>query len=162
MKHRPYTKQELNTQAKEYCATLRKRVNHHRCNSPVEDLNSLKDDRWDIPRVAVSCASQIPPFISENGRNCSYMRNIHQTLLRVHQVKGIQIGTKPPRTVKGAEYFVAGQCAEPHAAHRLLNQMDKVGRMISISDIQFSLAYRVKNSTVRAYCQTCKTIFSQL
>lgn len=162
MKHRPYTKQELNIQAKEYCASLRKRVNKHRSNCPVEDFLSLKDDSWDIPRVAVSCASQKPPFISENGRNCSYMRNIHPTLLRAHQIKGIQIGSKPPRVIKGAEYFVAGQCAEPHAAHRLLNQMDKVGRMIGVNDILFSLAYKVKNSTVRAYCQTCKTIFPQL
>ena len=90
------------------------------------------------------------------------MRNIHPTLLRAHQIKGIQIGAKPPREVKGAEYFVAGQCAEPHAAHRLLNQMDKVGRMIGVNDILFSLAYRVKNGTVRAYCQTCKTVFPQL
>lgn len=162
MKHRPYTKQELNTQAMEYCATLRKRVRKHRCNCPVEDLTSLKDDRWDIPRVVVSCASQKPPFISEKGRNCSYMRSVHPALLRVHQIKGIRIGSKPLREVKGAEYFVAGQCAEPHAAHRLLNQMDKVGITIGVCDILFSLAYRVKNSTVRAYCQTCKTVFPQL
>ena len=162
MRNRPYTQQELNTQTKEYCANLRERVIKHRRNCLAEEISSLKDDRWDIPRVAVSCGSLKSPYLSANGRNSSYVRNMHPTLLQAHLQKGIYIGFKPLRTIPNAEYFVAGQCAEPHAAHHLLNEVTKYGGYISVIDILFSLAYRVKNSTVRPYCQTCKTIFPQL
>ena len=46
MRYHPYTQCELDTQAKEYCAGLKNRVNEHRRNWPKEYIVSMKDDRW--------------------------------------------------------------------------------------------------------------------
>ena len=43
MRYHPYTQCELDTQAKEYCAGLRNRVNEHRRNWPKEYIVSMKD-----------------------------------------------------------------------------------------------------------------------
>lgn len=161
-RYRPYTKQELNTQAKAYCATLRNRVINHRRNSPEEEFSSTKTDWWDIARVAAVCATPKPPFSSERGRNCSYMRNAHPLLQRAYARKRMTVGQKPMRTWDGKEHFAAGQCAEPHAAHKLLNTIEKGGKRIAVEEILFSLAYKVKNGMVRLYCETCKTVFPQL
>ena len=161
-RNRPYSNEELNSQAKAYCATLRNRVINHRCNSTEEEFDSTKTDWWDIARVTAVCATPKPPFSSEHGRNCSYMRNAHPLLLEAYTKKGMTLGQKPKRTGDGKERFAAGQCAEPHAAHKLLNTIDKGGQEIAVDEIMFSRAYNVKNGKVRAYCETCKTVFPQL
>lgn len=155
-KDHPWTQRELDNYGKEYCTSLCDRVKRHRTNG---DIKSMQTDAWDIPRVAVACSSTLAPYIGERGRNCSDLQNPHPTLEASYPSNRHE---KNMPSYPNEPHYHEGHCAEPHAAHRLLNEMDIHGTPIQIADIHFGKAYSVKNSTVKPPCATCKQTFPQL
>ena len=95
----------------------------------IHDLiNSTKTDSWDMPIVVAACGSNKSPYRSKTGRNNSTLRNPNPILDTTYYNFGCRVGDKPPRPVRlypGEDHFEAGHCAEPHAAHALLNEMSK-------------------------------------
>ena len=165
MQNRPYTKRELDTIAKERCRKYRNRVKNNRVYCPEEEIKSTKDDSWDMPLVVAACSSERNPYEVKTGRNNSTLRNCNTVLKTAYEKNGVRIGEKPPHPVRlypGEDYFEAGHCAEPHAAHALLNVMKRHGVTLKIGEIDFSSAYNCKNNTVHDYCGTCKLVFPQL
>ena len=164
MKHRhkkmgnsSVSNEDLNKKAKEYCAILVKRVMKNRIDDSLPNDGS---HGFNIPKVVAACTCDIPPFFVCRGRNNNDLQNPHPTLARAYPpVNG---DMKPIIRMRGVRYYRVGHCAEPHAAHILLNNMDAYNHPISISDIRFSLAYKVKNQAVAPYCGTCRLTFPQL
>lgn len=155
-KNRPWEQQELDNYGKDYCDSLYTRVKKHRTHGII---TSMQTDAWDIPRVAVACSSKQSPYIGERGRNCSDLIKPHPTLKAYYP--SIRHERNMP-TYPGEPHYSEGHCAEPHAAHKLLNEMENAGLPIQIADIHFGKAYSVKNSTVKPPCATCKQTFPQL
>lgn len=150
-----WSQRELDIKAKDYCAILRRRVMNYRKQG---DIKSTKTDSWDIPRVAVACASKVSPYLCARGRNCSNLIHPHPILLASYP----SVKRDPQTPAYPLEpHFAEGHCAEPHAANKLLNKMAKK-RFINISDILFGKAFSVKNSLEKPYCATCKQTFPQL
>lgn len=144
------TKQELNLDARQYAGHLIRLV--HKCRVG-------KGRYWDIPRVVVACASLKSPFILKHAHSCESVKHPHSTLSSSYPSQRNEPGMpKYPREA----HFPEGHCAEPHAAHKLLNAMDKARQPIQISDILFGSAISVINGTVKPYCATCKQTFPQL
>lgn len=155
-KNHPWTQNELDNYGREYCDALCNRVKKHRKHG---DISSMKTDAWDIPRVAVACSSDWPPFIGERGRNCSDLQNPHPAL-RVSYPSNRHELNMP--TYPGEPHYHEGHCAEPHAAHKLLNKMDEYHVALPVYEIHFGTAFSVKNSMPVPYCATCKQTFPQL
>ncbi len=165
MRSRPYTKQELDAVAKNKCGQYRNRVKKYRADCPATLITSTKTDQWDMPLVVVACGSTKAPFCVKTGRNNSTLRECHPVLVAAYRSFNTEIGEKPPhseRLYPGEDHFDAGHCAEPHAAHALLNEMSDHRVILHISDIVFSSAFRCKNNTTRSYCGTCKLVVLQL
>lgn len=137
----------------EYCHILRDRVQKHRREG------NCRYGQWDIPKVVIACASKSAPFDKERGHNCANLRNPHPTLYASYpSVKNEQ---NPPE-YPDEPHYPEGHCAEPHAAHKVLNRMDEYGRPVQIADLEFGHAYCVKYETVKPPCATCKLTFPQL
>ena len=149
----PWTQEEIDNYGRDYGLILRDRVREHRKHGKI------RKGQWDIPRVAVACASSVAPYVMDRGHNCADLRKPHQTLRASYpSVKNEQGAPQYP----GEPHYSEGHCAEPHAAHKVLNDMDKWHQPIQIRNLQFGKAYDVKHLTVRAYCATCKLTFPQL
>ena len=155
----PLTKGALNNFAKHYCACLFERIRKNRI-----DDTSPNDGRhgYNIPKEVVACTSKAPPFFVCRARNNKTLQNPHPTLKAAYPP--LRANGKPvDQTLPGVRnYYPVGHCAEPHAAHILLNNMEEKRHPIAIADIRFSLAYNVKNQSVVPYCGTCKMTFPQL
>lgn len=166
MKHRhkkmaisPISNEALSKKAKEYCAILTKRMRKNRIDDTLPNDGS---PGFNIPKVVAACTSDVPPFFVCRARNNETLQNPHPTLLAAYPP--LRANGKPvDQTLPGVrDYYPAGHCAEPHAAHILLNNMQGNGRLIAIGDIRFSLAFKIKNQAVVPYCGTCKLTFPQL
>jgi len=153
---RQWTQSELDSYGKEYCAILRKSIKNHR-KKRMPDIT--KTDKWDIPRVAVACSSTVSPYYRVRGRNASTLKNPHPTLYATYP--SVKKDVNPP-AFPGEPHYQEGHCAEPHAAHKLLNRMDRRRIRMNINEIMFGKAYHVCNSVEIAYCATCKLTFPQL
>lgn len=144
--------------AKRYCSVLAKRIIKNRIDDNRPNRSKYG---FNIPKVVVSCTSDISPYYVCRGRNNKTLQKPHPTLKAAypqHKSNGLPI----KQSIPNAEYYPVGHCAEPHAAHVLLNNMDGNGKHIKINTIRFSLAFRVKNQSVVPYCGTCRLTFPQL
>lgn len=158
--NKPYTKHKLNTMVKIRIGEEKNRVIKRRANANAVNFNS-EDLDMDMPLVMVACSAMCPPFTVRIGRNNETLLNAHPTLKREYQTIGLRIGQVPSRSQRIAPWLShkeAGHCAEPHAAHKLLNKVNG----LRIDQMQFSLAYDVKNSQPHGYCGTCQMVFPQL
>lgn len=111
---------------------------------------------------SVSCSSKKSPYKAKNTYNCTTLKKCHHTLAASLPCK---LGEKPSRRIKTkitGSPFLAGHCAEPHAAQKLLNSMSNAAINMKIKDIDFSDALMVKNNLLKDYCRTCKLTFPQL
>ena len=165
-RNQPYTREQLSKIAQESCRKMRQRVmNYRKKNHTYELLISTKVGFWDPPRVVVTCASNVPPFLRETKHQASSLKKCHPTLSSAYQDVGIQVGRPVDRilrTIYGLAYWVPGHCAEPHAANALLNRMKNASVQIKIDNIVFGLAFNVSNQTPKPYCGTCRLVFPQL
>lgn len=158
MERGPLTTETLNKVAKEYCALLAKRIRKNRINDERPNMSKFG---YNIPKVVASCTSISPPYFVCRGRNNKDLQNPHPLLRAAYPpLKGD--GKPRNQSIIGVPYYPAGHCAEPHAAHTLLLNMDLYGKPIAIKDIRFSLAFSVKNQSVVPYCGTCRLTFPQL
>ena len=145
----------LNKSAKEYCTILAKRIKY------MYNSNSFVSPGFNIPKVVAACTCNFPPFIVCRARNNNDLQNPHPTLAAAYPP--VNNDMKPIQRIPGVRnYYRVGHCAEPHAAHILLNNMDEWRHPIEINDIRFSLAFRIKNQAVVPYCGTCRLTFPQL
>lgn len=145
-RNRPYTKQQLDRIGLAYIGSLINNVRRCRIGQ--------HGNAWDYPAVAVACSSNKTPFYMRKGHSCESLRNPHPTLFASYP--STKKGTTPKR------YTREGHCAEPHAAHKLLNAMTKSNKTILVSDILFGKAFRVIDCSPVAYCSTCRKTFPQL
>lgn len=157
-KSNPLTNEALNNAAKGYCAFLAKRIKKNRIND-----NRPNDGKYgfNIPKVVAACTSDLYPYFVCKGRNNNDLKNPHPTLAAAYPPQG---GNRKPikKPIPRINYYPVGHCAEPHAAHKLLQKMDSGGQPIAIRDIRFSFAFSVKNQSVVPYCGTCRLTFPQL
>lgn len=136
------------------------RVIKRRANADAANFNS-EELEMDLPLVMVACSAVRFPFTARIGRNNETLLNAHPTLERAYQTIGLRIGQVPSRSQRitpRLSHKEAGRCAEPHAAHKLLNKVNG----LRIDQMLFSLAYDVKNSQPHGYCGTCQLVFPQL
>ena len=142
----PYNKSQLDSIGRRYTQELINNV--HKCRIGYSGNN------WDYPTVAVACGSMKNPYYMRKGHSCETLHNPHPTLFAAY-----------PSTKKGTtpkQFTREGHCAEPHAAHKLLNAMTKCKKPIQVSDILFGKAFSVIDCIPVAYCPTCKKTFPQL
>lgn len=161
MKKRPNSDVSLCKNAKQYCSLLIKRRNDDRIKDVQPSKNKKSRNGFNIPKVVVSCTSDVSPYYICRSRNKRTLQKPHPTLKAAyppHRPNGIPLKKSIPKV----DYYPVGHCAEPHAAHALLNKMDKKGNPIQIDAIRFSLAYCVKNLAIVPYCGTCRLTFPQL
>ena len=158
IEHAPISTASLNNVAKNYCASLSKRI---RKNRIADDRPNNSKYGFNIPKVVAACSSNVPPYFVCRGRNNHDLQNPHPVLAAAYPP--LRGDNTPQYRIPGVKkHYRVGHCAEPHAAHTLLNNMYEWGCPIVISDIRFSLAYRVKNQSVVPYCGTCRLTFPQL
>ena len=158
MRTGPVSKSALCKNAKQYCSFLFKRLRKSRIDDSKPYSNKYG---FNIPKVVVSCTSDVAPYFICRGRNNKTLKNPHPTLQAAyppHRSNGLPV----KKSIPNVDYYPVGHCAEPHAAHILLNNMAGRGKPIKINNIVFSLAYRVKNQSVVPYCGTCRLTFPQL
>lgn len=158
MENVPVSNETLCKKAKEYCAELAKRTRKNRIN---DTLPNNGGHGFNIPKVVVACTSVVPPYFVCRARNNKTLQNPHPTLSAAYPPLAAN-GKPQTRSIPGVDYYPAGHCAEPHAAHILLNNMNARKNPIAIEDIRFSLAFKVKNQSVEPYCGTCRLTFPQL
>ena len=154
----PLSNEALNKVAKEYCALQAKRIRKSRIDDSLPNDGS---HGFNIPKVVAACTSNIPPYFVCRGRNNNDLQNPHPTLAAAYPPVKAN-GHPVNQSIPGLKYPPPGHCAEPHAAHTLLLNMDAWKCPIAISNIRFSLAYRIKNQSVAPYCGTCRLTFPQL
>jgi len=135
-------------------------------NYSDDEYKSTKYDSWNPSRVVVACGSLRAPFKVAKKYNSSTLRNGHQTLKNAYTAVGMTIGRRVLVPIKrriGIPCWDPGHCAESHAAHALLNTMDKAGNPLRINEIRFGKAFKIiMNGQPKDYCNTCKTVFPQL
>lgn len=165
-RNHPYTKKQLSRIAQESCRQMFQRVMNYRNKSHTDkQYSSTKEDLWDPPRVVVTCASNVPPFLRETKHQSSSLKKCHPTLSSAYLKVGLQVNRpvdRQLRIIPGLDYWVPGHCAEPHAANALLNRMTNASMQIKIENIVFGLAFNVSNRTPKPYCGTCRLVFPQL
>ena len=175
MRNKPYTKAELNKVVEQYRGYQANRVRNYRLKKHTEEeKKSTKADHWDLPLTVCSCGSLVTPYMAESGRNCSALKAAHPVLAAAYKnitdksgsvIGSIPLGQKPSNPMrsalglKGKDSFEAGRCAEPHAAHKLMN---KVGKITDVSEILFSDALDARYPIPKSYCVTCQCVFPQL
>lgn len=175
----PYTVDILNRMVEQFRATQVQRVrNYRRKTHTPGEKKSTRVNQWDLPLTVCSCGTKKTPFIAQNGRNCSALRTPHPVLAAAYnnivdgkgnKIGSIQLGSKANAEIKnilhlsGQSSYDAGRCAEPHAANRVLKEIDKrPGHFTAISDLLFSVALDARYPIVKPYCVTCKCVFPQL
>lgn len=169
----PYSPGELNNMVKSFRGTHEGRVHKFRLKKHSDaEKKSTKTDWWDMPLTVCSCGSTKPPYHAASGRNCSALKTPHWVLADAYnnivdnsgnRIGSIQLGSHPNSTIKkilnlkSNDSFAAGRCAEPHAVHRLLNDIDDVSKIVpgsfGISDILFSLALDARYQIAKPYCK---------
>ena len=158
MANGPISDDGLNKAARNYCAHLARRLRKNRIDDTLPNDGS---HGFNIPKVVAACTSKVPPYFVCRGRNNHDLKDPHPTLSAAYPP--LRADRKPLYCISGVKHhYPAGHCAEPHAAHTLLLNMDAWGRRIEIRDIRFSLAFKVKNQVVVPYCGTCRQTFPQL
>lgn len=156
VRNQPLSDESLNMIARGYCNQQAQRVHKKRID---DDLHNNSPFGFNIPKVVAACTSNISPYLVCRGRNDHSPMSPHPVLRDAYPQTSQY--RHSPRT-KRTKFYPVGHCAEPHAANRLLYEMSYKGKHLSIRDLRFSFAYRVKNSAVVEYCGTCKLTFPQL
>ena len=142
MRNQPLSNYSLNMIARNYCNQQARRVHRMRID---DDLHNNSPFGFNVPKVVAACTSDRFPYLVCRGRNNHSPKNPHPVLKTAYPKSGQY--SHLPRT-KRTRFYPVGHCAEPHAANKLLYDMSNYGQRLSIMDLRFSYAYRVKNGVV--------------
>lgn len=112
-----------------------------------------KPSIWDYPAMASACCcyrGYIEVDHSKSPQSTSFHSILYKRLITIGK-----IGKKSTKTKCDN---IIGQCAEVHAANKLL----KRNKCSKLKDIHFSVAMRPRTLEVCPPCENCKAIFPTL
>lgn len=108
---------------------------------------------WDYPAVVVSCKMNNGDNRIYNGKSSKPTSGMYEPLLEIALT---QLGGVGQQSRNGCPYTI-GNCAEPHAANKLLKD-----NCVGLEQILFSTALRPRTRQVIPYCANCRAVFSSL
>ena len=116
-------------------------------------LKNTKGRVNDYPAMVVSCCRsdietplEIFTAYSESPQTACYTSKLNKDLAKIGNLGTIDQSCKNP----------IGQCAEQHAAEKLLNKR----KSYIVKNILFSTAFRPRTSEMFDYCENCIRIFN--
>ncbi len=132
---------ELKKKLYNYCISQRKRIKHiyGQVCVGVEDSNHTF-------RVCSHSFNPKPEYV--------YYEDVRTRLTRIGIIGRYHIGN-----------CYLGSCAEPHAANKLLNRLNKTRKQNIVTNsgtFIFSKALRIRTQQEVKYCKICKQTFKQL
>lgn len=108
---------------------------------------------WDYPAVVVSCKMNGGNNRIYNGNSSKPTSGMYEPLLEIALT---QLGGVGQHSRNGCPYTI-GNCAEPHAANKLLKD-----NCVGLDRILFSTALRPRTRQVIPYCANCRAVFPSL
>ena len=108
---------------------------------------------WDYPAVVVSCKMNNGDNRIYNGKSSKPTSGMYEPLLEIALT---QLGGVGQQSRNGCPYTI-GNCAEPHAANKLLKDTH-----VELDQILFSTALRPRTRQVIPYCANCRAVFPSL
>ena len=108
---------------------------------------------WDYPAVVVSCKMNGGNNRIYNGDSSKPISGMYEPQLEIALAR---LGGVGHHSRNGCPYTI-GNCAEPHAANRLLRDTHA-----ELEQILFSTARRPRTRQLIPYCANCRAIFPSL
>lgn len=135
--------QDLERSVKQYSGSVANNVIRRRQSPKI----------WDYPAVVVSCKKN-------NGDNRIYNGNSSKPTLGMYEppleIALTRLGGVGQHSRNGCPYTI-GNCAEPHAANKLLKD-----NFVGLDQILFSTARRPRTRQLIPYCANCRAVFPSL
>lgn len=123
----------------------------------TEDTQIPRQFKDEFPAVVAGC-QDIPSNVEMIGCSGCHTTKWNPDLKDAFQLKlGGSIGSLSPNT--GCS-FPIGNCAEQHAANKVLNKLNGRGIQHSLQNLAFSKAIRPRTMIEISYCSNCTTLFS--
>lgn len=110
---------------------------------------------WDYPAVVVSCKKNNGDNRIYNGKSSKPTSGMYEPLLEIALTR---LGGVGQHSRNGCPYII-GNCAEPHAANKLLKN---TAAAVGLEQILFSTALRPRTRQVIPYCANCRAVFPSL
>lgn len=110
---------------------------------------------WDYPAAVVSCKKNNGDNRIYSGRSSKPTSGMYEPLLEIALT---QLGGVGHHSRNGCPYTI-GNCAEPHAANKLLKN---TAAAVGLEQILFSTALRPRTRQVIPYCANCRAVFPSL
>lgn len=110
---------------------------------------------WDYPAAVVSCKKNNGDNRIYSGRSSKPTSGMYEPLLEIALT---QLGGVGQQSRNGCPYTI-GNCAEPHAANKLLKN---TAAAVGLEQILFSTALRPRTRQVIPYCANCRAVFPSL
>ena len=108
---------------------------------------------WDYPAVVVSCKMNGGNNRIYNGKSSKPIPGMYEPQLEIALTR---LGGVGQHSGNGCPYTI-GNCAEPHAANKLLKDTH-----VELDQILFSTALRPRTRQVIPYCANCRAVFPSL
>lgn len=133
---------------------LDRSVNQYSGSVANKVIRSRRSPRkWDYPAVVVSCKMNNGDNRICNGKSSKPTSGMYEPLLEIALTR---LGGVGQHSRNGYPYTI-GNCAEPHAANKLLKD-----NCAGLDQILFSTALRPRTRQVIPYCANCRAVFSSL
>ena len=110
---------------------------------------------WDYPAAVVSCKKNNGDNRIYSGRSSKPTSGMYEPLLEIALTR---LGGVVQESRNGCPYTI-GNCAEPHAANKLLKN---TAAAVGLEQILFSTALRPRTRQVIPYCANCRAVFPSL
>lgn len=110
---------------------------------------------WDYPAAVVSCKKNNGDNRIYSGRSSKPTSGMYEPLLEIALTRLGRVGQE---SRNGCPYTI-GNCAEPHAANKLLKN---TAAAVGLEQILFSTALRPRTRQVIPYCANCRAVFPSL
>ena len=116
-------------------------------------LSRQKTKQRDLPSVVVSCKMNGGNNRIYNGESSKPILGMYEPQLEIALTR---LGGVGQHSRNGCPYTI-GNCAEPHAANKLLKD-----NCVGLDQILFSTALRPRTRQVIPYCANCRAVFPSL
>lgn len=135
--------QDLERSVDRYSGSVANNVIRHRRSPRI----------WDYPAVVVSCKKNNGDNRIYNGKSSKPTSGMYEMPLEIALTR---LGGVGHHARNGCPYTI-GNCAEPHAANKLLRDTHA-----ELDQILFSTALRPRTRQVIPYCANCREVFPSL